>query len=51
MLEDYFLKNGWIYRYSTSIPDNFKTEGIIIDNNYTMIAITKTTYAAHSNDK
>ena len=51
VLENYLKKNGWKYEKSSSIPKNFTTGGIIIDNRYAMIAVTKTTYAAHSRDK
>ena len=51
VLVRYLNENGWNSQSSSSIPDNFPPGGIIIDNRYAMIAITKTTYAAHSNDK
>ena len=51
VLEKYLNDNGWNSETSSSIPNDFNAGGIIIDNSYAMIALTKTTYAAHSNDK
>ena len=50
-LEKCLKKKGWKMVTSKSIPKDFPAGGIIIDNRYAMIAVTKNTYCAHSNDK
>ena len=51
ILEKCLQDNGWNYQTSDTIPEDFPAGGIIIDNRYAMIAVTKSTYASHSNDK
>jgi len=52
-LEKCLEKKGWHHKESTSIPDGFKAGGVITINNggHAMIAVTKTTFAAHTNDR
>ncbi len=52
-LESCLKNKGWHHKESSSIPDGFKAGGVITINNggHAMIAVTKTTFAAHTNDR
>ena len=52
-LESCLKKKGWHHKESSSIPKDFKAGGVITinDSGHAMIAVTKTTFAAHTNDR
>ena len=52
-LESCLKNKGWHHKESSSIPDGFKAGGVITinDGGHAMIAVTKTTFAAHTNDR
>ena len=52
-LESCLKNKGWHHKESSSIPEGFKAGGVITINNsgHAMIAVTKTTFAAHTNDR
>ena len=52
-LESCLKNKGWHHKESSSIPEGFKAGGVITINNsgHAMIAVTKTTLAAHTNDR
>ena len=52
-LEECLIKKGWHHKVSKSIPEGFKKGGVITinDSGHAMFAVTKTTFAAHTNDR
>ena len=52
-LESCLKNKGWHHKESSSIPKDFKAGGVITinDSGHAMIAVTKTTFAAHTNDR
>jgi len=52
-LEKCLKDKGWHHETSTSIPKNFKKGGVITinDGGHAMFAVSKKTFAAHTNDR